>query len=416
MKKFKGWQLVGATMAMQAAASGSVFVSFSVVASQIQTVFEPSRTLLMMAMTMVLVGSGILSPILGQAMERVSIRKLMVAGAACLGAGFIALSFAASMQQVLAVYLVILSIATVLCGPIASSALLARWFNKRRGLAMSISAAGAALGGLIMPPLLQHLFDLYSWSGALRLFGAGLIVFLVPLLATLIIDRPEDVAQYPDDDETSSKVQAQQPAQNALTLYLRDTNFWVLGVILGILFASTMGITSNLIQVAGEQGISPSQGAFLLSVFSSTNFIGKLLGGAVADKFNPKRVLSGMILVLSIGVVVLSQSELYPSFLFASAVLGISQGAIVPLWSFMMATLYGAERVGSSMGAMSTLLTPFNFIAPPLFGFVFDQTGSYAHAFMGCVGFLIGALLLLTLLKMPQHGNGIGFANKALTE
>jgi len=340
----------------------------------------------------------------------------MVAGALCLGGGFIALSFAASMQHILAVYLVILSIATVLCGPIASSALLARWFNKRRGLAMSISAAGAALGGLVMPPLLQYLFDLYSWSGALRLFGAGLIVLLIPLLATLITDRPEDIAQYPDDDEINAKVQTERSTQITLTFYLKDTNFWVLGVILGILFASTMGITSNLIQVAGEQGISPNQGAFLLSVFSSTNFIGKLLEGAIADKFNPKLVLSGIILLFSIGVVVLSQSELYPLFLLASAVLGISQGAIVPLWSFMMAMLYGAERVGSSMGAMSTLLTPFNFVAPPLFGFVFDQTGSYNHAFMGCVGLLIGALLLLTLLKMPQHGNGIGFADEPPTE
>lgn len=389
-------------MAMQAAASGSVFVSFSVVASQIQTVFEPSRTLLMMAMTMVLVGSGILSPILGQAMERVSIRKLMVAGALCLGAGFIALSFAASMQQILAVYLLILSIATVLCGPIASSALLARWFNKRRGLAMSISAAGAALGGLIMPPLLQYLFDSYSWSGALRLFGAGLIIFLVPLLAKLIVDRPGDIAQHPDGDETGSIFQAQQATQTPLILYLRDTNFWVLGVILGILFASTMGITSNLMQVAGEQGISPSQGAFLLSVFSSTNFIGKLLGGAIADKFNPKLVLSGIILVFGIAVVVLSQSELYPLFFLASAVLGISQGAIVPLWSFTMATLYGAERVGSSMGAMSTLLTPFNFIAPPLFGFVFDQTGSYAHAFTGTAILVAGALSLVSLIRLPS--------------
>lgn len=389
-------------MAMQAAASGSVFVSFSVVASQIQTVFEPSRTLLMMAMTMVLVGSGILSPILGQAMERVSIRKLMVAGALCLGAGFIALSFAASMQQILAVYLLILSIATVLCGPIASSALLARWFNKRRGLAMSISAAGAALGGLIMPPLLQYLFDSYSWLGALRLFGAGLIIFLVPLLAKLIVDRPGDIAQHPDGDETGSIFQAQQATQTPLILYLRDTNFWVLGVILGILFASTMGITSNLMQVAGEQGISPSQGAFLLSVFSSTNFIGKLLGGAIADKFNPKLVLSGIILVFGIAVVVLSQSELYPLFLLASAVLGISQGAIVPLWSFTMATLYGAERVGSSMGAMSTLLTPFNFIAPPLFGFVFDQTGSYAHAFTGTAILVAGALSLVSLIRLPS--------------
>jgi len=76
-------------MLLQAASSGSIFMAYSVIAVPLQQEFQPSRMVLMMAITAVLVGSGILSPILGRTMERVSLKKLMLFGATMLGLGFI---------------------------------------------------------------------------------------------------------------------------------------------------------------------------------------------------------------------------------------------------------------------------------------------------------------------------------------
>ncbi len=403
MAGFKGWQQIAATMVLQAASSGSIFISYSVIAASLQPEFQPSRMLLMMAITAVIIGSGILSPLLGRAMERTSLRRLMLIGSTALGVGFLLVSRTQSMYQILVIYLVCMSAASVLTGPIAGSALLARWFTKRRGLAMSLSAAGAAVGGLIAPPLLQLLIESFAWRQALLMYGVGLLIVTLTVAALFVIDRPSDIGQFPDGADKAPAQPMHAVDNPGLAFYLKDRNFWLLGIALGVLFASSMGITSNLLQFTAEHGIDAARGAFLLSIFAGANFVGKLGAGALADKFNPRLLLSLIIVLFTAAVFSFAQLGVYWLFVIASAVLGLSQGGIVPLWSVIMARLYGPDRVGSSMGMMSLLLTPFNLVAPPLFGLVSDKTGSYYGAYMGC-----GVLLLLTLMlvgMIREHQN-----------
>jgi MFS family permease len=404
VSKFQGWQQVAATMVMQAASSGSIFIAYSVIAVPLQTEFEPSRMMLMMAVTAALIGSGILSPMLGRTMERLSLRRLMMLGTTVLGVGFILVSRAQSMAQVQLIYLFLMATAGVLCGPIAGSALLARWFTKRRGLAMSLSAAGAALGGLVAPPLLQFLIETLEWRTALLCYGAGLTLLTFPVIGLFVINRPEDIGQNPDGADMPRERPTHQLENPGLSFYLKDRNFWFLGIVLGLLFASSMGITANLLQYVAERGMDAAMGALLLSIFAAANFAGKLLSGAMADRFNPKRVLTGIVVLFGLAVLSLGQFGVYWVFVVASIVLGISQGAIVPLWSIMMARLYGPDRVGSSMGMMSLILTPFNLVAAPSFGLVFDHTGSYVGAYLGCVVLLALSLVLVAMITEHQPG------------
>ena len=358
----------------------------------------------MMALTAALIGSGILSPMLGRTMERVSLRKLMMFGSTLLGLGFILVSRTQSMAQVQLVYLFMMGTAGVLCGPIAGSALLARWFKKRRGLAMSLSAAGAALGGLVAPPLLQFLIEALEWRTALLCYGAGLMLVTLPLIGFFVINRPEDISQISDGVDTQIAQSTHHLDNPGLWFYLKDRDFWYLGIVLGLLFASSMGITANLLQYVAERGMDAAIGAFQLSMFAAANFVGKLLSGSMADRFNPKLVLTGIIVLFTLAVFSLGQFGVYWVFVVASIVLGISQGAIVPLWGIIMARLYGPERVGSSMGMMSLVLTPFNLVAAPMFGLVFDRTGSYVGAYMGCVVLLALSLVLVAMIREHQPG------------
>ncbi len=262
MSGFKGWQQVAATMVLQAASSGSIFISYSVLAGSYQQAFESSRMLVMMAVSAVVLGTGILSPILGRSMEKSSLRHLMVLGGGLLGLGFIVASRAQSMYQLLVIYFVLMASAAVLMGPIAGSALLARWFNKRRGLAMSLSAAGAALGGLVAPPLLQWLIDAYSWRQALLVYGVGVLIITLPVAWFLVINRPSDITQYPDGTDEPPEQAQDEGANLGWGFYLRDRNFWLLGIVLGVLFGSSMGITKNLIQYAGRLALMPSAQRF----------------------------------------------------------------------------------------------------------------------------------------------------------
>ncbi len=310
-------------------------------------------------------------------------------------------SRAQSIHQLLVIYFVLMASAAVLTGPIAGSALLARWFNKRRGLAMSLSAAGAAVGGLVAPPLLQWLIDAYTWRHALQVYGMGVLLITLPVAWFLVINQPSDVNQYPDGADQAPATA--QDANDSLgwRFYLHDRNFWLLGIVLGILFGSSMGITSNLTQYTAELGIDAARAALLLSFFSGSNLVGKLSIGALADRLNPRLLLGLAILLFTLAVFSFTQLTAFTLLVVCCVILGLAQGGVVPLWSVIMSRLYGHERVGSSMGMMSLVVTPFSLLAAPFFGAVADRTGSYQGAYLISVLLLGFVTVLLRLVREP---------------
>lgn len=45
------------------------------------------------------------------------------------------------------------------------------YFDKRKALALGITASGSGLGSLVVPILLRALFDFYPFQSAMLLFG-----------------------------------------------------------------------------------------------------------------------------------------------------------------------------------------------------------------------------------------------------
>ena len=210
---FPGWWQVAVSLVLQAASSASVFTAYSIIAVPLEKTFEPSRMVLMLGIPAVVAATGVLSPVIGAAIDKFSIRLLMLAGTFILGLGFVLLSFASSMNQVLLIYLIPMAMSCVLTGPVAGSALLARWFNHRRGLAISIAAGGAAVGGLIVPPLLQYLIATFEWRAALQIFGVGVFAITAPLVALVVVSRPAErnLAAYGDVVTAGSSTAPAQP-------------------------------------------------------------------------------------------------------------------------------------------------------------------------------------------------------------
>ena len=120
-----GWRQVAISFLLLAAA-GMIASTYSLVAVPLGQEFQPSRMTLMLTMTVLSAACAVLSPVLGNLMDRMSVRLLMVGGGLCLAAGYLAISFASSFTQVLIVF-------GVLIGPVATTVLLSRWFSKKRG-------------------------------------------------------------------------------------------------------------------------------------------------------------------------------------------------------------------------------------------------------------------------------------------
>lgn len=385
------WQLVIAMLA-QAICGGSIFTAYSVIAEPLKASFEPSNMVLMLSITVTSLASGLLSPSLGAAIDRFSIRKLMLLGVALVAAGFFLLSLSGSMIQVLLVYAACMAAASVLLGPIATSTLLARWFTHKRAMAMGIAASGSAIGGLIFPPLLQLLIDTLEWRLALQVFAALILVVSLPPIALLAVDRP--------DRDPGTAAAKQNPTVPAIpvTQALKDPIFWVIVLIIGALFSGPIAIISNLIQMVGGKGVVAAQGALLISVFSASNFAGKLIFAGIADRLHRTLLLVCTLLGVGLGVLGLANASTFSLLAIYCAVTGLFAGFTTPLWSLILSQVYGSDVLGKMMGLMSLCIMPLTLTSPPLFGWVFDISGSYNNALLGYAVFLALALPLTKIV------------------
>jgi MFS family permease len=404
MKKsiFPGWWQVAIGMFTQAAAPGTIVTCFSVIAAPLVKEFGTSRGELGLVMTLTYLIGGLINPLLGAAMDRFSIKQIMLGGGAALAAGYFALSFSTSMTGVFVAFGLLLAFANASLGPLSYSTLIPRWFVARRARALGLTVAGYAIGGLFLPLLFALMIDSFGWRNAVRLFAAFVLLVLIPLIAWLVIDRPSDVGLYPDGDAQTSRVAtggALEPRQSTGAL-LRDMNFWVITICICLVLVGSAGLLSNMVPFALSRGFTAKQGALLLTCFSAGSLTSKVLYTFLGDRLNPRAGLGLGLLFFTVSSGCFLRGYSYPMLLFASYLFGMGVGTSLPLWSYLTARVFGTGNVGRVFGLMNIVIMPFSLLAPPVMGAIFDRTHAYDDGFILYICLGVAALLLVPRLRL----------------
>lgn len=396
---FFGWWQVLVALLVQAVATGTIAYSYSVVVVPLAGEFESSRMTLMLGMTTMTLVGGLLSPWLGASIDRFSLKRMMLIAAISLGVGFFALSLINGIWQMPLIYAVFMSLSSVILGPLAASTLLARWFTKRRGLAMGLAAMGTSLGGFLFPPLLQFLIDSYEWRTAFRLLGAVVLLILVPLIGLLATDWPAQRQLFADGDDCAPPEDGTGntgPRYDSVRAIMRERNFWAIAMVMGALFSTYSMLLSNLAPFAIGSGASADQAALMISIIAVMGLIGKLLFGTIADRVDLRFGLAGSATLLALGLLCYLNNESVSFLLAGSVLVGLAAGGMLPVWGALMAQAFGVSSYGRVMGLMNPIIMPFNILSPPLAGAIFDRTGSYQLTFI-----VFSIMLLLAVCTLP---------------
>jgi MFS family permease len=133
--------------------------------------------------------------------------------------------------------------------------LVAQWFNRKRGFAMSLMALGFGVSMAVHPPLGQYLIGEFGWRTAWVILGLLTWVLLLPPVMLILHDKPEPLSLRPDGEAALAEGESE-PEITGLTLAegRRTPSFYI--ICCGWFFISMLITTLHFHQV----GILSTQG------------------------------------------------------------------------------------------------------------------------------------------------------------
>ena len=346
--------------------------------------------------------------LMGWLIDRIGGRIVITVAALLLGASVLLMAAANSVLHLIVIYGMVMSLASAGLAGGPPGAVMVRWFQRKRGAAMSLLTSGGSIGGLVLVPFLTYLFLWTNWRSAWLIGGAIVLVLGVPLLYLVLRDDPADLGLQPDGVRTASAgARAAAPVGPLFANRWRDAYrsapMWQLSIAYWVCGVTTASISVHYVRWAVAEGISPATAALAFGLLSGINAIGVLLIGPLSDRVPRKTLLGAVYLIRGVAfllLVVLPGSAALWSFAIVG---GASWLATVPLTTALAADVYGVRHLGTLAGLINFAHQAGGALAVLLFGLVFDAQGSYDYAFLACVVTLVGAGLVSLSIRERRY-------------
>ncbi|HLW02520.1 MAG TPA: MFS transporter [Ktedonobacterales bacterium] len=352
-----GWIIAALTFLTMLTASGMRSTP-GVLIVPLQQQFGWDRGAISLSVSINLVLFGLSGPFAAAVMQRVGIRKVMVAALLLVGLAAALTTVMQSLWQLYLLWGVLVGMATGCLTSVLAAVVTNRWFVKRRGLVLGILTATNATGQLIFLPLLASLVVTQGWrAAALVTTAAALIV--APLVALLMRDKPRDVGLRPygaepnDEEATGAAGNPFAAAIGGLIKGLRSRDFWFLAGSFFICGATTNGlIGTHLIPAAMDDGIPEVTAASMLALIGVFDLIGTTCSGWLSDRMDNRwllcwyyglRGLSLLLLPFALGTSYLTLGLFIVFY-------GLDWVATVPPTTRLTADIFGKENVGIVFG------------------------------------------------------------------
>ena len=398
MPWYHGWNVLAVAMLFQAVTFGIGIYSFTFWVAPWSADFAVGRSEVMTVFITLQVAMGLLSPLAGRAVDRLSLRGLIIVGALCLAAGLLLAGRAAALWHLNLVYGTLIVAGMLLAGPLAGQTLAARWFARRRGTALGVVTVGTSIGGFLLPPLVTALHAEIGWRAANDWLALIVVLVIVPPVWLLVRNAPSAGLGAVERSAADVSRDGGPVASTATLDILRQRVFWLTVLGLTPLATAFGGAQQNLGPYASDLGIGAQAAAYLVSVMALVMIGAKVFFGAMADRWDLRALflLTVAGLAIALGLMLLELS--YFALVLVCALLGFVAGGFLPLLGALVSQNFDIRSFGQVMGMLGPFMT-LAAVGPWIAGYLRDATGSYDMAWLTLSALLLPSAAALALLK-----------------
>lgn len=392
---FYGWVVVAACFATMVATHGARG-SIGAFIPAWQEAFGTDRSTVALASAIGFLFYALGLPFAGRIGDRFGPRVVLSAAVALLGGGLLFSSLASAPWHLYVTFGVLGSLGVAGASNVTVSVAVMRWFTTRRGLAMGIITMGMAVGAMVLVPLVIMVIGPLGWQLTIALLGL-LLLALVPVLMLVLRADPASMGLRPLGEEGSidgsrPALATREPPEKVLPILrrmLRMRAFWFLALPYFVCGATTAGIIhTHLVPHAYDLGFSEATAATTMGMLAGANFVGTFLSGYLTDRWNRRLLMVGIYGLRALTYLFLLTVRDPASLVLFGLIFGAVDFATIPPTSALSAQYFGRRRVGLVYGCISLFHQIGAAVGAYASGWLYDQTGSYAPAF------LLAALLL----------------------
>lgn len=399
---YRGWLVVVAAFACAMLSVGATVYSFTFFVPVLVGEFGLNYTQANVGIMLLLIGMMAWSPVVGRLIDRLPIRLTICIGAGAFAGGFLMLATANSLRVMMIATLGPISFGMIAAGAIAANTITARWFRRRRGLAIGIVAVATSFGNAVMSPIAAYAIGHFGWRAAAAGIGVGVSLVIVTLALLLMRDRPTEAELVAGGEivpDASGAAAAVGEAVWSSRAFLRERNFWLIMFGCGLILASDQTLIQTNGPYFGSKGVTMVDASLLVSVQGISAVIGKLIAGWLADKIDVRKVFAVVVLchVLLLGFYVAWPG--YWAMMAVFALIGVAIGGVYPVWTVLTANSFGSRSFGAALGLMALGMQPLSIASLYAIGRVRDATGNYNLAFGGLLVMVLVAMALIVFVK-----------------
>ena len=277
--------------------------------------------------------------------------------------------------------------------------LVAMWFPKRQGQAMSIVAMGSNFGTMLFVPLLNVLAGSIGMPmGSVICGGGGGVAAVVGVIGmALLRDTPKERGLYPDN-VTEAEFKAN---YSSAPPELDNSGWtWLCALSTGFLMLAQMGIMTQLVARNIEVGIAPDLAVSVMSAIAVIGIIGAVIFGRILFRLGIKKagVLTG---VLYIVAMLFNISGVMPLVWVSLVVIGFLGAAAPALMNSVPGSVFGRvgyAKVNSVVFPLTNIIFMCNFAVNGLIKKLFNSLSVAYIVFAG-----LAFLSILLILALQDH-------------
>jgi MFS family permease len=398
--RFFGWSVAWSAFTIAVFAWGIGFYGPSVFLQTLHDLRGWPISQISMAMTAHFLLSAVVIACLPDIHRRLGIARTTFLGAVATAAGLVVWSHSREPWQ-LFVAAIPSAAGWAMTSGAALNAIVARWFDRDRPMAIALVFNGASIGGVVFVPLWVYLIGSIGFPSAALLVGGCMVAVVAYLCVSFLAKAPDEMGLAPDGGASRQPAQRPQPRLSRAEI-VRTPRFLTISAAFALGLFAQIGLLAHLVvRLAPTVGIAHA--GMLVSLATVCAVVGRTATGQWIGEHDRRFAAAINFAVQIGGVLLLIFSGGWVGLTLGCVLFGLGIGNLTSLPPLIVQKEFDGADVVTVVALIIAINQGVFAFAPAIIGALRDATTDYRLPF----ALIAGAQLLAAVIVLLGRGTGL---------